>query len=417
MTQRRLSIDQARRIAIQSQRLASSSLGTGKEGIAQIIEHLGYVQIDTISVVARAHHHTLWARCPDYDPVFLHDLVAVDRRIFEYWAHAIAFLPISDYRFYIPRMTRHRTSSRAWLSAWKQEHGHVLDEVLNRIRKEGALTSKDFVPPPGTVRGTWWDWKPAKRALEILFWQGDLMISERRGFQKVYDLTERVLPPGTDTTRPSEGTLARFHVTRALGGLGIARAREIRDAFHIVNLSQISTALEEMQQSKEVVGLHIDGLDDVYYVLPEPLENDPLPPSEGAHILSPFDNLTIQRERMKRLFGFEYTIECYLPAAKRQYGYFVLPILWKDEMMGRLDAKADRKTQTLILKKLWFEPTIRSIDEALPPLSEALARFARFNGCQTIEFNTIVPSGHKRRLKTLVQRALQTLPNISEGAL
>jgi len=416
MTQLRLSIDQARRIAIQSQRLAPSSLGTGKEGIAQIIEHLGYVQIDTIAVVARAHHHTLWTRCPDYDPAFLHDLVAVDRRIFEYWAHAIAFLPMSDYRFYIPRMTRHRTSSRAWLSAWKQEHGHVLDEVLNRIRKEGALTSKDFVPPPGTVRGTWWDWKPAKRALELLFWQGDLMIAERRGFQKVYDLTERVLPPGTDATRPSESALARFHVKRALGGLGIARAPEIRDAFHIVNLSQISEALEEMQQSKEVAGLHIEGLADIYYALPETLEWEQVPAPNKVHILSPFDNLTIQRNRMKLLFGFEYTIECYLPEAKRKYGYFVLPILWKDEMIGRIDAKADRKAQALILKKLWFEPSIRSIDEALPPLSEALARFARFNGCQTIEFNAIVPTGHKRRLKTLVQRALQTLSNISEGA-
>jgi uncharacterized protein len=412
MTQLKLSLDQARRIAVQSQRLASSSLGTGKEGIAQIIEHLGYVQIDTIAVVARAHHHTLWARCPDYDPTFLHDLVAVDRRIFEYWAHAIAFLPMSDYRFYIPRMTRHRTSSRAWLSAWKQEHGHILDEVLTRIRKEGALTSKDFVPPPGTIRGTWWDWKPAKRALEILFWQGDLMIAERRGFQKVYDLTERVLPPGTDTTRPSEEELGRFHVRRALTGLGVARAKEIRDAFHIVNLSQISKALEEMQQSKEVFGLRIDGQADIYYALSGTLEQEHVPTSNQAHILSPFDNLTIQRDRMKCLFGFEYTIECYLPETKRKYGYFVLPILWKDKMIGRLDAKADRKAQTLILKKLWFEPSIQSIDEALPPLSEALARFARFNGCRTIEFNIIVPTGHKRKLKTLVQRALQTLPNI-----
>jgi len=412
MTPLKLSIDQARRITIQSQRLATSSPGEGKEEIAQVIEHLGYVQIDTIAVVARAHHHTLWARCPDYEPAFLHDLVAVDRRIFEYWAHAIAFLPMSDYRFYIPRMTRHRTSSRSWLSAWKQEHEHVLDEVLTRIRKEGALTSKDFVPPPGTVRGTWWDWKPAKRALEILFWQGDLMISERRGFQKVYDLTERVLPPGTDTTRPSEEELGRFHVRRALNGLGIARAKEIRDAFHIVNLSQISKILEEMQQSEEVTGLHIEGLDDVYYALPETLEREQVPAPNEAHILSPFDNLTIQRDRMKRLFGFEYTLECYLPATKRQYGYFVLPILWKDEMIGRLDAKADRKAQTLILKKLWFEPSIQSIDEALPHLSESLARFARFNGCQTIEFNAIVPTGHKRNLKTLVQRVLQTLPNI-----
>ena len=408
MTHLSLSLDQARRIFVQSQRLAPSSLGTSKEGTAQVIEHLGYVQIDTISVVARAHHHTLWNRCPDYDPLFLHNLMAVDRRIFEYWAHAIAFLPLSDYRYYIPRMERHRTSSRAWLSAWKQEHGHVLDEVLSRIRKEGALASKDFVPPPGTVRGTWWDWKPSKRALEILFWQGDLMISERRNFQKIYDLTERVLPPGTNTTRPSKEELGCFHVRRALNGLGVARPKEIRDAFHIVDLSGISQTLKEMEQSRDVVRLSIEGLDDSYYALPKTLESDPVTPSDQAHILSPFDNLTIQRERMNRLFDFEYTIECYLPEAKRHYGYFVLPILWRDELIGRLDAKADRKTRTLIVKKLWFEPTVKAIDETLPSLSESLVQFAQFNGCAAIEIQAIEPLGHKRSLKTRVKQSLQT---------
>lgn len=409
MTRISLSPAQARRIAIQAQCLDSQSLGAAKEAVARVIEHLGYVQIDTISVVARAHHHTLWNRCPDYDPSVLHDLMAIDRRIFEYWAHAMAYLPLSDYRYYVPRMARHRTSSRAWLSAWKQEHGHVLDEVLTRIRKEGALASKNFVPPPGTTRGTWWDWKPSKRALEILFWQGDLMISERRGFQKVYDLTERVLPSDTNTTPPSDEDLGRFHVRRALNGLGVARAKEIRDAFHIVDLARITQTLQELNHSGEVVCLHVEGQDADYYALPEILAENPAPPSNRAYILSPFDNLTIQRERMKRLFGFKYTIECYVPEAKRQYGYFVLPILWKDALIGRLDAKADRKTRTLLIKKLWFEPTVRKIDETLTSLSESLAQFAQFNGCDAIDIQVIAPAGYKRLLKTLVQRALRTL--------
>jgi uncharacterized protein YcaQ len=164
-----------------------------------------------------------------------------------------------------------------------------------------------------------------------------------------------------------------------------------------------------MKETRDVVSLSIEGLDDIYYALPATLDRETVPPSNRAHILSPFDNLTIQRERMRRLFRFEYTIECYLPEAKRQYGYFVLPILWKDEMIGRLDAKADRKAQTLILRKLWFEPSVEAIDEALLPLSEALARFARFNGCHTIELNAIVPTGYKRRLKSLVQRAFKEL--------
>ena len=409
MTQSKLSIDQARRIVLQSQLLSNSSPLVGKESVARAIEHLGYVQIDTIAVVERAHHHTLWARCPDYTPSMLHALQAEDREIFEYWVHAMAFLPISDYRYYIPRMERHRTSKRAWLSNWKQEHGHVLDQVLNRIRTEGALTSKDFDPPPGVKRGTWWDWKPTKRALEILFWQGHLMISERKNFQKVYDLTERVLPPGTDMTRPAEEELGRFHVRRALAGFGVAQAREIRAAFRIADRLLIAKTLKEMQQSREVISLSIEGLADSYYALPETLECEDAPASNTAHILSPFDNLIIQRDRMARLFGFQYTIECYLPAAKRKYGYFVLPILWRDEIVGRLDSKSDRKTKNLIIKRVWFEPKFEAFDEALPAFSETLVRFARFNSCDTIEFDTITPTGHKRRLKNLVKRSLACL--------
>ena len=409
MTQFKLSLNQARQIAIRSQLLSNSNPLAGKDGVAQTIEHLGYLQIDTIAVVERAHHHTLWTRCPDYQPGFLHDLVAIDRRVFEYWAHAMAFLPMSDYRFYIPRMERHRTTSRAWLSEWKKEHGHILDQVLNRIRKEGALTSKDFELPPGVKRGTWWDWKPTKRALEILFWQGHLMISERKNFQKVYDLTERVLPPGTNTASPTEEELGRFHVRRALGGLGVAQECEIRDAFHIVNRSLIAKTLEEMQQSKEAIPLSVEGLDGTYYALTETLEQQDALRSNTAHIMSPFDNLTIQRNRMEQLFGFKYTIECYLPEAKRKYGYFVLPVLWRDEFIGRLDSKADRKTKTFIVKKLWFEPGFQALDEAIPAFAETLARFARFNNCDTIEFDVIKPTGHKRRLKTLAKRSLETL--------
>ena len=409
MTQLKLSIDQARRIAVQSQLLDSPGLREGKEGVAQVIKHLGYVQIDTIAVVERAHHHVLWSRCSDYDPSFLHDLVAIDHRLFEYWAHAMAFLPISDYRFYIARMERHRTSQRAWLSKWKQEHGHILDQVLNRIRLEGALASKDFELPPGTRRGTWWDWKPAKRALEILFWQGHLMISERKNFQKIYDLTERVLPAGTDTTRPTEEELGRFHVRRALAGLGIAQTRGIRASFHIADRSLIAKTLAGMQQSKEVIPLSVEGLEDTYYALAETLEREDAAISNAAHILSPFDNLTIQRDRMEKLFGFQYTIECYLPASKRKYGYFVLPILWRDEIIGRLDSKANRKAKTFIAKKLWFEPNFAKFAEALPAFAETLARFAAFNGCTTVELDAIVPTGHKQRLKSLVKRSLDTL--------
>lgn len=402
-----ISREQARRIVLHAQLLDDRAPSVvGKEAIASTIDHLGYVQIDTIAVVERAHHHTLWTRCPDYDPVALHDLQAVDRRVFEYWTHAMAYLPMADYRFYIPRMERLRESGPTWLERWKAEHGHLCDDILARVRAEGALSSKDFERSPGTKRGTWWDWKPAKRALEILFWQGHLMIAERRNFQKIYDLTERILPIDVDMTRPTEREMGRFHVRRALGGLGIAREREIRDAFHVAGRPLIVKTLEEMVNEGELLALHIDGLQSTYYAMPGTLERELPTLSGAAHILSPFDNLVIQRDRIARLFDFEYTIECYLPEAKRKHGYFVLPILWKDRLIGRLDPKADREGKRLLVKALWFEPGFEEIEAALPAFASALARLARFNGCDALDLLKVSPTGHKRRLRILVRHSL-----------
>jgi len=406
-----LSRDQARRIAVRAQRFgppttAEAERGDAKDAAAQTIDRLGYVQIDTIAVVERAHHHTLWTRSQGYEPQLLHDLQAVDRRVFEYWAHAIAVLPMTDYRFYLRRMERHRTSDRAWLSEWRTQHTDTLAHVLERIRREGALTSKDFEPPPGTKRGTWWDWKPAKRALEVLFWQGDLMISERRNFQKLYDLTERVLPPGVDVRRPSSDEMARHHVRRVLGAHGLAQVREIAASLRIATRPEIERAVAELERAGEIVPLRIEGLDEVHYAEPAILEAADRPPVDRAVLLSPFDNLIIQRDRVERLFEFSYTLECYLPAAKRKSGYFVFPILWRDRLIGRLDPKADRRSKTLLVRSLLFEPNFDRFDDALPALADALASFARFNGCRAVAFDRITPTGHKRRIKTLVRRAL-----------
>ena len=281
-----VSIAKARRIAVHAQRLTAPLDASGKEGAAQTIDHLGYVQIDTISVIERAHHHTLWNRCPDYRPDHLHELQAVDRRIFEYWAHAIAYLPISDYRFYLPRMARHRSSERAWLSEWRSKHPHILDHVYERIRKEGALSSKDFEPPPGTKRGTWWDWKPAKRALEILFWQGDLMISSRERFQKLYDLTERVLPRFVDTTCPNCGRGRSLPCPSRAPSVWHRPAREIERTLSIADRETVRQALDDLATSGEVVGVSVDGLKGPFYALPSALEPPTVPPDSRAILLS-----------------------------------------------------------------------------------------------------------------------------------
>jgi len=405
-----LSLTDARRLALRAQLLDGGARPSGKAGVVEAIERLGYVQIDTIAVVRRAHHHVLWTRCPNYDAEMLHELQAIDRRVFEYWAHAMAYLPMSDYRYYIPRM---RAGGRVGAREWRAKHRDLLDAVLTRIRAEGPLTSKDFEPPPGKKRGTWWDWKPAKRALEVLFWQGDLMIAERRAFQKVYDLTERVLPPDIDTSPPSDAECARFQVRRALGALGVARDREIAEYGRMSTKAHVRTALDESIGAGEVVRVQVEGSTVTdHCALAEELESvGPGAIDSDVHLLSPFDGLMIQRARARWLFDFDYTIECYVPEAKRKYGYFALPILYGDRLVGRLDPKADRKVGRLIVRKVWLEKGFEADEAFLERLGEAIARFAVFNGCSAADVEKASPAGIRGPLSRHVRAATKAAKN------
>ena len=246
----------ARRLALHAQLLdGRTSLLKGKDGVAQAIGHLGYVQIDTISVIERAHHHTLWTRMPGYKPEHLHKALAIDRTIFEYWGHAASILPMGDYRFYLPMMRSFYDPKNSWFREWGEKYGSYIGPVLKRIREEGPKAARDFENPAGRKKGPWWDWKPAKAALEMLFWRGELMIRERRGFERIYDLTERVLPDGIDTRMPEPGELGRFIVKRALTALGAANEKEIRDYIRIGDKNIIAKSLKEMASTAEIVQL------------------------------------------------------------------------------------------------------------------------------------------------------------------
>lgn len=406
MSSEAISLEMARRMALRAQMLdGRTSVPGGKEGIARTIEALGYVQIDTIAVVERAHHHTLWMRRPDYEPEMLDELQAQDRRVFEYWGHAASYLPMADYRFYLPRMDSFRAPVKSWEKYFIEKHEHLTGDVLERIQQEGPLSSKDFEPPPGTKRGDWWDWKPAKGALEVLFWRGELMVSERRNFQRVYDLTERVLPEDVDTRYPGDDELGHFLVRRALSAYGVAREKEIREHIHAADKDVISQSLADMLDASEVIPVEIKGLDGAdYYALPEMVEQSAGLERQSLHVclLSPFDNLIIQRERIKNLFGFDYTLECYLPAAKRKYGYYSLPILWGEQFVGRLDPKAERKKKVLTVRNLVFEPQFQVNDEFLAEFERALTDFMHFNQCQSVEFENVSPKKVLKPLRRLI---------------
>ena len=395
----KISASTARRLILRRQGLDGEwSPSEGKERAAQTIERLGYVQIDTIAVIERAHHHTLWSRYPDYTPKMLDELQAQDRRIFEYWTHAASYVPTRDYRYYLPRM--HRLADRPKTRQWLQQNTQLVQHVLDRIQTEGPLRSADFSDTRKAKRGSWWDWKPAKRGLEVLFDIGVLMVTERRNFQRIYDLTERVLPSETNTTEPSTDELARFTVRRALASQGVAWIGEIR--WGTRNRSALIEAIDELVDSGEVMAVAIEGVDDViYYALTDKVEAEAslLQNQRYIHLLSPFDNLVIRRERLKKLFGFAYKLECYTPAEKRRHGYFSLPILWGDGFVGRLDPKADRKRKTFIVRKIIFEPGVENSQGLLPALAAKLWDFARFNNCECIIIDTAIPGTVKMQLE------------------
>ncbi|MBN1402425.1 MAG: YcaQ family DNA glycosylase [Anaerolineae bacterium] len=389
----RISKQQARRLAIACQGLDGAlAWAEGKEGVAQAINHLGYVQIDTIAVVQRAHHHTLWVRRPDYEPDMLWELQAEDRRIFEYWAPAASFVPMNHYRYYLPAMRAHAERPRT--KKWLAEHADLVEHVLGRIREEGGLASADFEAPEGFKRGTWWSRKPAKQALEHLFSMGKLMVSARRGFQRVYDLPERVLPPDVDRSEPVAEERRLFRLRRALRTQGVITVRgwrwgrqETRDA--LVDLA------ESLVERGELARIEVEGLEDeAHYGAPEffaGCSEAALAETPPLQILSPFDNLIIDRDRLLSLFGFDFSLECYLPAEKRRYGYFALPILWGDRFVGRVDCKADRKAEILLVRQLSMELDADMNGPFIAALAARLCAFAAFNGCSEVSVEGTEP--------------------------
>ncbi len=390
-----LSLQQARKLLLLSQRLPPTKQnGRAISATLSAIEHLGYIQIDTISAIQRAHHHTLWNRNPRYKTSHLDQLIA-DKQIFEYWSHAAAYLPMRDYRFSLPRKQAIASGAQ---KHWYDRDERLMKSVLRRIATEGPLMAKDF-EHSGAKRSDW-NSKPAKRALEYLFMQGDVMVPYRVNFHKVYALTEQVLPEGTDTTLPDPEEYARFLITRYLQTNGLGQPAEI--TYLLKNTKPlISTTLQEMVLSGELVQLRVDSRS--YYALPDVLNllSKPLAHSK-LKILSPFDNLLIQRKRMQALFDFDYLLECYIPEAKRRYGYFSLPILWDGKLVARMDCKAERENSLLHIHHLALESRLVKTEAFFLALHKELVCFMQFNNCNTLRLHQTTPANVKTMLQNVI---------------
>ncbi len=390
-----LSIQQARKLVLLSQRLPpAKQTGSAIAATLSAVEHLGYIQIDTISAIQRAHHHTLWNRNPRYKTSHLSQLIA-DKQVFEYWSHAAAYLPMRDYRYSLPRKQAIANGDQ---NHWYERDERLMKSVLKRIAAEGPLMAKDF-EHTGKKTGEWKS-KPAKRALEYLLMQGELMVPYRVKFHKVYDLTERVLPEDTDTTLPDLEEYARFLITRYLQANGLGQPAEI--AYLLKNTKPlVSSTLQEMVSNGELLQISADR--NSYYALPASLEllSKPLARSK-LKILSPFDNLIIQRKRMQALFDFHFLIECYVPEEKRQYGYFSLPVLWDGKLVARMDCKAERKKSLLHIHHLALEPRLVKTDAFALALHKELTSFLHFNNCNNIRLHKTTPANFKPVLKTVI---------------
>ncbi|MCH9692201.1 MAG: winged helix DNA-binding domain-containing protein [Gammaproteobacteria bacterium] len=363
--------------------------GTGLSASRSAIEHLGYVQIDTLSVVERAHHHVLWNRVPDYNLDHLNQLID-KRHIFEYWYHAASYLPMRDYRYALPQMLSIRAGKNRYYNNIDKK---IMKEVLARITAEGALRARDFDQDNNSQR-KWWGSGPTRRAIDRLFMQGDLMVCSRKGMEKVYDLTERCLPEGIDLSMPSHEEYAAYLFNTTLRAHGIftwkqllhlKTGKSLRDAMTKVVNERIEAGVIEAVSCADAPTFYADikALEQVSII------------DTKVKILSPFDNLVIHRERLGSLFKFDYRLECYVAAPKRVFGYFCLPILYGNTLVGRIDCKAHRAEQRFEVLSLHLETSSVDRQQLLLELNPELQKFANFNRCPQLDTRVFEKKYHR----------------------
>ena len=350
-----------------------------KKAVRSIIRQMHILQIDSINVIARSHHLVLWSRLGDYQPRWLEDLLE-EGALFEYWSRAASFLPIEEYPLY-------RHLHDGWLGGrarkWLDEHPAVAKTMLNHVRAHGETRSSDFERTDGQKTG-WFNWKEEKIALEYLFYAGELMVRKRHNFQRIYDLRERVLPTSDKLADTSlDVSRAEAHdrfVLKTMQALGVTKAEWLGNYFGL-NKTDVKAALKRLEEGGRLMTVDVEGWNTPGYIHPdnrrqvEAAAKGKIPRSKTT-FLSPFDPLVWDRARALDLFHFDYKIEVYTPAPKRNYGYFTLPILYNNALIGRLDPKAHRKEGIFEVKALHLEPGVVVDDALVTEVKSALQALA-----------------------------------------
>jgi uncharacterized protein YcaQ len=369
-----LDLATARRIWLHAQRLDTREpFGKGPDATRQAVEHLGYVQIDTINVIERSHHHILFSRIPSYRRADLQRAQSVDKTVFEYWTHALAYVPVRDFRFFAPAMKAHRTDPMRWSAAQSQEG----TRLIRRIRRDGPLSIRDVTDDVLTDKEHLWaSKKPSKGALERAFYDGRLVISGRQGMVKTYELLERHfgwkgLPRGA-----SPGQIDEYKLDRALRAQGLVSAPSVMHPWKTFS-PEIRTLIDRRVRRKVLREIRI-GESALPHWIPTDLLDQEIEETEPlVHILNPFDPIVIQRARLNLFFGYDHVFEAYVPKAKRRFGYFTLPVLVGDQVVAALDLKTDRAAGKLLIQSWqWLSGSRPRTHKRM--IEEELTRFERF---------------------------------------
>jgi len=379
----------ARRLFLDRHLLGEVQGGPGRGAdLAGVIGDLGFVQVDSVNTMARAHDLILWTRRQQYRPAALDGLMR-DRAVFEHWTHDAAVVPMPFFPHWRLKFARDEAHMQRRWPKWRREgYAHRFDAVMDRIAAHGPVTSADV--GEGEEKGStgWWDWHPSKTALEYLWRSGQLSVTKRVGFRKVYDLTERVIPPEYLNARPHPEETVDWACGAALDRLGFGTTGELAAFWDIVTPQEakdwVARALDDGRAIEVDIELADGGLRRSV-VRPETLEALPDPMAgKRVRVLSPFDPALRDRKRAERLFGFHYRIEIFVPAAKRRYGYYVFPVMEGDRLIGRIDMKAERDSGCLSVSAFWPERGVRMGTGRVARLEAELDRVRRIGRCERV---------------------------------
>ena len=373
----------ARRIWLRAQRLdAREPFGAGAQAVADAINHLGYVQIDTINVIERCHHHILFTRIPAYKRGDLRAAQSIDKSVFEYWTHALAYVPSADYRFFIETMRAFRRTPGRWFATVKPAD---LAKVMRLVRRDGALTLRDIDDDELREKEHLWaSRKPSKRALQLAFYSGLLTISERNGMLKSFELTERHFGWDTPPRAASAAEVTAYRLDRSLRSQGIVSLDSICH-LDAPRKAAVAALIRQRVRRGKLLEVVLDGAGkQQHWADPQTLEHDADVDHQLVHILSPFDPLVIQRKRTKLFFGYDHRFEAYVPKQKRVHGYFALPVVVGDEIVAAIDLKTDRQNKKLLVQQwTWVGAAAKrgnagARKELKQEIEEELHRFERF---------------------------------------